>query len=245
MQPVQISRPDLCCLLGIALPDRATRTQHLQTLGQRMISLWKNEGTLYVTKNDSRNHAYHAIGEAIEDYGRRCFCQFWKGYHQAFNRRITRKTEDITLGYVLVWGSERSSLNIAAKAICSRPLTTIWPCKNRHFFCFSQGFSEKSWKRPTTRWRNRHQAGDELEMLSEFGAIAIKYRWKTRQFPKEKKATMIILWRFAKVKRRSLLASWNFKTNPRQTSLLEGLADLFEVPIWQVWAPPISIPIIG
>ena len=35
------------------------------------------------------------------------------------------KTEDITLGYVLVWGSERSSLNIAAKAICSRPLTTI------------------------------------------------------------------------------------------------------------------------
>ena len=48
------------------------------------------------------------------------------GVKSAFRKaKDIGKTEDITLGYVLVWGSERSSLNIAAKAICSRPLTTI------------------------------------------------------------------------------------------------------------------------
>ena len=49
-----------------------------------------------------------------------------RGVKSAFRKaKDIGKTEDITLGYVLVWGSERSSLNIAAKAICSRPLTTI------------------------------------------------------------------------------------------------------------------------
>ncbi|MBP5796743.1 MAG: hypothetical protein J6W26_00505 [Bacteroidales bacterium] len=48
------------------------------------------------------------------------------GVKSAFRKaKDIEKTEDITLGYVLVWGAERSSLNIAAKAICSRPLTTI------------------------------------------------------------------------------------------------------------------------
>ena len=39
-------------------------------LGKEGYHYEKNEGTLYVTKNDSRNHAYRAIGEAIEDYGK-------------------------------------------------------------------------------------------------------------------------------------------------------------------------------
>ena len=41
-------------------------------------------------------------------------------------RCALRKTEDITFtGYVLIWWSERSSLNIVMKTNVSRPLTTI------------------------------------------------------------------------------------------------------------------------
>ena len=47
------------------------------------------------------------------------------------------------MGYVLVCGSERSNLNIAAKAICSRPLTTIWHCKITNIFPSRKCFAKK------------------------------------------------------------------------------------------------------
>lgn len=69
-----------CLALGIIIAyilsltlwksTQAIEADICKRLGKEGYHYEKNEGTLYVTKNDSRNHAYRAIGEAIEDYGR-------------------------------------------------------------------------------------------------------------------------------------------------------------------------------
>ena len=71
------------------------------------------------------------------------------------------------MGYVLVHVSEWSSLNIAAKANCSRPLTTIRPCKITNFSPSRKHFGKKTSFFPEKPHRRRENADAEIRKIGD------------------------------------------------------------------------------